>query len=225
MIFEEAQKLFLVGQISAEMKASAFCVVMLQAIVEPLVVAEIKALLLQLPFQVPIGFSDEAEVRVSMLDRRNHVNPILRRRCRSCATTPGAYENGIQEQHRHIATHAVALRGYIQERLYDRFSQPELEGVELQDIRPCGKVWILSARVNDLIDLNVETRIGLEVLSGSVNEELWVLAGSGVIGSHMIGYEVQQKPDIPSSQFSARLGETCTASEMLVNHVAADTVG
>ena len=141
------------------------------------------------------------------------------------AATPGAFENGIQKQHRHIATHAVALRGYIQERLYDRFSQPELEGVELQDIRPCGKVWILSARVNDLIDLNVETRIVLEVLSGSVNEELWVLAGSGVIGSHMIGYEVQQKPDIPSSQFSARLGETCTASEMLVNHVAADTVG
>ena len=93
------------------------------------------------------------------------------------AATPGAFENGIQEQHRHIATHAVALRGYIQERLYDRFSQPELEGVELQDIRPCGKVWILSARVNDLIDLNVETRIVLEVLSGSVKEELWVLAG------------------------------------------------
>src|SRR6516162_11186713 len=127
MIFEEAQKLFLVGQISVEMKASAFCVVMLQAIVEPLVVAEIKVLLLQLLFQVPIGFSDEAEVTVSMLDRRNHVNPILRGRCRSCATTLGAFENGIQEQHRHIATHAVALRGYIQERLYDRFSQPELE--------------------------------------------------------------------------------------------------
>ena len=52
MIFEEAQKLFLVGWIATEVQASAFRVVMFQAVVKPLVVAEIKALLLQLPFQV-----------------------------------------------------------------------------------------------------------------------------------------------------------------------------
>ena len=52
------------------MLAHALGVPVLHAVVEFLVVAEIKALLLQLPLQVPIGLGDEPELRVLCFDRR-----------------------------------------------------------------------------------------------------------------------------------------------------------
>src|SRR5580704_11080988 len=70
VVLEEAEQLLLVGKVSAEMKPNSLCIVMLQAIIEPLVVAEVEPLLLQLPLQVPISLGDEAEVWMRFLDGR-----------------------------------------------------------------------------------------------------------------------------------------------------------
>src|SRR5271157_1097723 len=59
------------------MKTYTLCIVMFQAVIEPLVVAEVEPLLLQLPLQVPVSLGNEAEVRMRSLDGRNHFTPIL----------------------------------------------------------------------------------------------------------------------------------------------------
>ncbi len=46
MILEEAKELLLVSKISTEMKPNTLCIVMLQAIIEPLVVTKVESLLL-----------------------------------------------------------------------------------------------------------------------------------------------------------------------------------
>ena len=49
MVLEEAKQLLLVGKVSTELKPNTLCIVMLQAIIEALVIAEVEPLLLQLP--------------------------------------------------------------------------------------------------------------------------------------------------------------------------------
>ncbi len=66
MVLEEAQQFGLIPQVGAEMQTNAFGGLVLQAVVEPLVVAEIESLLLQLPLEVPIGFGNEQEVRMRL---------------------------------------------------------------------------------------------------------------------------------------------------------------
>src|SRR5580704_7101203 len=109
VVLEEAKQLLLVGEVSTEMKPNPLCIVMLQAIIEPLVVAEVEPLLLQLPLQVPVSLGNEAEVWMRSLDGRDHVTPVLGCRPLPCTTAPGAFEDLVQQKHGHIATDAIAL--------------------------------------------------------------------------------------------------------------------
>ena len=60
------------------MLAHALGVPVFHPVIEFLVVAEIKALLLQLPFEVPVGFGDEPELIVLRFDRCDHRRPSSR---------------------------------------------------------------------------------------------------------------------------------------------------
>jgi hypothetical protein len=68
VVLNEPDQPLLVRQIGAEMQADALRTATLQAVIEPLVVTVIKALLLQFPFQIPVGLGDEEEIRVCCLD-------------------------------------------------------------------------------------------------------------------------------------------------------------
>src|SRR6516225_3584734 len=85
-----------------------------QAIVELLVVAKIESLLLELPFKVPICFRNKKKARMRLFHRWNDLAPIVRWRARPGAVAPGSLEYGIDEQHRHVASHAVALMSNAQ---------------------------------------------------------------------------------------------------------------
>ena len=61
MVLDETKQLLLVSKVRTEMKPDALGVVVLQPIIEPLVVAEVEPLLLQLPLQVPVSLGNEAE--------------------------------------------------------------------------------------------------------------------------------------------------------------------
>ena len=77
-----------------------------QAVIQALVIGVIKSLLLQHPFQVPIDFGHEAKLGIALphaLDRR--------RPERLGRDVPGSLENIRQQQHRHVAAHAIALAG------------------------------------------------------------------------------------------------------------------
>src|SRR5262249_42708520 len=58
VVLEETQQLLLVSHCGAQMQPDALWVVVLEPIIKSLVVTEVEALLLQLPFETPVGFSD-----------------------------------------------------------------------------------------------------------------------------------------------------------------------
>ena len=64
MVLDEADQPLLVRQDQPEMQPHVLGVVMLQPVVESLVVAVIEPLLLQFPFQVPVGLGDEQKIGV-----------------------------------------------------------------------------------------------------------------------------------------------------------------
>ena len=63
VILDEANKLRLIRRIGAEMAADALGIIVFQAVVQPLVVAVVEPLLLQLPFEIPVRFGDEEKRR------------------------------------------------------------------------------------------------------------------------------------------------------------------
>src|SRR4029077_7364530 len=103
VVFNEPKELCLIGEISAEMKPHTLRIVMLQAVIEPLVITEVEPLLLQLPLEAPVSLGDKEKFRIRSLDGRNKLTPVFRCRPLSRAVAPGAFEDRVQEQHRHVA--------------------------------------------------------------------------------------------------------------------------
>jgi hypothetical protein len=77
MILNESDQSVLVSRFCAEMKPDALGRVALQAVVQPFVVAEVESLLLQLPFEVPVGLGDELELRMVPFDGRDDRRPVI----------------------------------------------------------------------------------------------------------------------------------------------------
>src|SRR5271169_5183966 len=77
VVLEEAKQLLLVGKVGTKMKPNSLCIVMFQAIIEPLVIAEVEPLLLQFPLQVPVSLGNEEKVWMFSLESRDHVTPVL----------------------------------------------------------------------------------------------------------------------------------------------------
>ena len=70
------------------------------------------------------------------------VGPVVGIRPRAGAVAPGALEDVVHHQHRHVAADAVALRGDRRQRLDRRRAQIRREGVQLHDIRPGREVRV-----------------------------------------------------------------------------------
>ena len=108
-----------------------------QAVVEPLVVGVVEALLLQRPFHVPIDFRHEAEVRNLLAHAADRLGPE-----RLGRDAPGPLEDFRQDQHRHVAAHAVALTGDSHQFADHGFLRSWVAVVELQRVRPAGEIRI-----------------------------------------------------------------------------------
>ena len=81
------------------------------AVVEPLVVAEAEALLLERPLHVPVGLGDEHGVRVPGVTPkfRDHRGPEFLRWPLAAAFAPGPREHVVDHQHGHVAADPVAM--------------------------------------------------------------------------------------------------------------------
>src|SRR6516162_3498996 len=106
VVFKKAGELVLVIEPGEQMTADRPGVAVSQAVVKPLVIAISEALLLQGPFEVPIDLGHKGEGRIFLADRRRRLRPEWLRR-----QSPGALEDLGQQQHRHVAAHAVTLAG------------------------------------------------------------------------------------------------------------------
>src|SRR5262245_452705 len=98
-----------------------------QTIVETLVVRVVEPLLLHGPFEFPIDLGHEAEPRVPLADGARGVGPEGR-----SATSPSTLEDVGQNEHGHVAPHAVALPGDAEELAAHRLLRRRIAVIELQ---------------------------------------------------------------------------------------------
>ena len=68
MILDKPNQFSLVGEVSAKVEPHALRSVVFQAVVKALVVAVVEPQLLQLPLQIPVGFSNKTEIRAAFSD-------------------------------------------------------------------------------------------------------------------------------------------------------------
>src|SRR5262249_55920428 len=136
VVLDKPKEFCLVSKVGAEMETYTLRIAMLQAVVEPLVVTKVEPLLLQLPFEVPVSLGNKKKFRISGLNDRNKIAPVFRCRRFSRATAPGAFEDRIEQQHRHVAANTVALAGDTQNRFEDGATKLGLESIQLQHILP-----------------------------------------------------------------------------------------
>ena len=82
VVLEEADEVALVVEVGAQVAAHRPGILVEQAVVEPLVVAEVEAELLQLPLEVPVRLGDEQESGMLGPDGADHLGPVLLRPAR-----------------------------------------------------------------------------------------------------------------------------------------------
>ncbi len=64
MILNEAHQFILIAEVCKQMLAHGFGVVVNQSVIQPLVIAVVEALLLQLPLKAPICLGHEQRLRI-----------------------------------------------------------------------------------------------------------------------------------------------------------------
>src|SRR5215468_3876276 len=174
------------------MEANVFCGAVLHPIVQLLVVAEVKTLLLEFPLQFPVSLGDKQKSRMLPFDGSDDLNPILRFRSWPSPPAPSALENRIRHQHCHVTANAIALLSDAIYGLNRSLSKAAMEGVQLQHIRPSRKIGVSSACADCPTDLNKGRGI-IPCVAGSASDEvLRVIRGPRMVGCDMIGDKVQQ---------------------------------
>src|SRR5437762_9479545 len=109
-----------------------------EVIVESFVVRVIKAERLQPRFEIPIDLAQEKEIRVRLFDDSNRVSPkyAFSHGGGAGETLPGFGEHVVQQQHRHVAAHAIAALGDGLQLLNHRGAGVGAAVVELNRVNP-----------------------------------------------------------------------------------------
>ena len=138
VVLQEPGELVLVVEPGVQVLAHRPRVSLAQAVVEPLVVGVVEPLLLHRPFQVPVDLGHEAGSSGRRSRTRcGRLGPEQRR-----PAAPGPLEDLRQDEHGHVAAHAVALPGDPQQLADHRLLRGRIAVVELQRVRPAGEVRV-----------------------------------------------------------------------------------
>jgi hypothetical protein len=172
-----------------------------EPVVEPLVVGDVEALLLQLPLEVPVDLGHQHHRRVPVAQPGDRRRPE-----RLGAAAPGPLEDVRQDQHGHVAADAVAPVGDREQgvghRLLDRGSRV----VELQGVGPAVEVRVAAVGEDAATEAGEVLRPAREVLLGPLDEELGVLVDPGVVERDVVGHEVEHQPQPAPRQPRAQPG-------------------
>jgi hypothetical protein len=77
VIFDEPKQFALIADIGKEMKPHLLGRSRCESGIESLVVAEVEPLLLQFPFEVPIGFGYKREIEAAAAHRFDYFHPVF----------------------------------------------------------------------------------------------------------------------------------------------------
>ena len=167
-------------------------VLLAQAVVQPLVVGVVEALLLQRPFHVPVDLGHETGSRDAC--SRTARSPAARR---VGPDAPGAFEHVGQDQHRHVAADAVALPGDSLQLADHRLLQVRVAVVELQRVGPAGEVRIAAVGEHQrpvfrLTRSSSAAQRARSVLA-AMDEVLRMLFDPGMIEAHVIRHKIEHQ--------------------------------
>ena len=143
MVFEEARQSFLVVQSCLQVFTDRSRMAVAQPVVQAFVVGVIEALLLQHPLEIPIHLCQEQEVREALSNAPDRPRPEWLR-----PPSPRPLEHLRQQEHRHVAAHAVTLSGNLHQCRDHRPLRRGIAVVELQRIRPAREERIAPVRQN-----------------------------------------------------------------------------
>ncbi len=152
------------------------------------------------------------------------VGPVLGRGRRPDPIAPRPCEHLVQHQHGHVAAHAVALVEDPDERGGRRAAESRRERVELDHVGPGGEVRVAPAGEDPLADTHERSRIAFEVVVAPGHEVVGMLEGPRVIGSDVVGHEVEDQAHPPVREGPARRCQTRRPAKPLVDDVLADAV-
>ena len=204
-----------------EVLADRAGVALLQAVVEPLVVGVVEALLLEGPLEVPVDLGEEEEARDLGSDGLRGPGPERRG-----GDPPGPLEDLRQDEHRHVAADAVALAGDPPELAEHRLLEGRVAVVQLERVRPAVEVRVAPVRqdARALARLHAAVVLGLrgELLLRPGHEEVRVLGHPGVVRRHVVRDEVEDEAQAATLQALAEPGERRVAAEVLVDPVVLD---
>ena len=192
-----------------------------EAIVEPFIVGVVEALLLERPFQVPVDLGHEEEAG------NTFAHPLGRRRPEERRTlAPGSFEDLGQDQHGHVAAHAVALSGNPHQFADHRFLRGGVGVVELQCVGPAGEIGITAVGEDQIAPLAFDSGIVLrsagQVEFGALNEIVGMIFDPGMIEPHVIGHEVEHELQAALAEPLAQAGQSSVTPEILMDRVAGD---
>src|SRR6516164_10697588 len=221
VVFKKAGELVLVIQPGEQVTADRPGMAVSQAVVKPLVVTIVEALLVQGPFEVPINLGHKGEGRIFLADRRGRLRPEWVRR-----QSPSALKNVRQQQHRHVAAHTVALAGNADQLVDPRLLQFGIGVVELQGIRPARKVGIapigqyLRSAVG--LDPQVVRRCLRQRLLAAVDIELGMGLDPRMVRGGMVRHEIEHQLDAAARQSLAELPQRQLPAHRLGDGVGGD---
>jgi len=132
MILNEAHQFILIATVCKQMQAHGFGVVVNQSVIQPLVIAVVEALLLQLPLKAPVCLGHEQGVGIFFARRLDYFLPVLCPGPRSGALPPGLLEYSIYQEHGHVTAHAVALGRDRAHGLHSCRAQAGMKGIYLR---------------------------------------------------------------------------------------------
>ena len=192
-----------------------------QAVVEPLVVRVVEALLQHRPLEVPVDLGHEAESRRARPNALGHPRPEQRR-----PAAPGPLEDVGQDEHRHVAPHAVALPADLQQLVLHRLLRGRVAVVQLERVRPPARSRGRGRRPGSGRPPPLHPRVVLrrprQVELGSSNVVLGVALDPRVVQRGVIGDEVEHEPKTALPEAVAQPGQRRIPAEARVHRVAGD---
>ena len=210
VVLEKPHEAPLVAGVGGQVAADLVGALAREAVVEPLVVAGVEALLLERPLEIPVGLGEEEEAGMRLTDGRDHRRPVFLVRRRADARAPRPLEDVVQHEHRHVAAHAVALLRDLEQRRDGR------RRATRRRTRPAAR---RRARPGSR-DRGRSPGLPLS----PPHEVLGVLGRPGVIRRDVVRDEVEDQSQAALGEGRARGGEPGRAAEVGVDDVPADAV-
>ncbi len=198
---------------------------MLQAIVQPLVVAVVEPLLLKFPLEIPVGFCDEQDLRISIAHGSDEFDPIFPPRFLACAGSPRPLEDGIHHEHGHVATHPVALFGNGKHRCGGSLAQRGTERIELSHILPRREIRIPAVRDDRTTRLEELPRFLGQIARRALNEILRMIHDPRMVWRNVVRNEIKDQSHAAIGQHLSGCRQAVGPAKLIVHDIPTDTVG